>query len=216
MRVSLIAAVADDGVIGRDRDLPWRLPADWRRFKRLTMGHHLLMGRRTWESIARPLPGRTIVVISRGAPELPAGVHLAASLDDALALARRTGDDEAFIAGGAQIYRLALPLADRLYLTRVHATFDGDTRFPPWNTSTWRLTASEDHPADAQNPHPVTFETWERPEPWGGHKKQADERHIQVEPRKGLQPPVDRKHRKRAEEDPGRARRALDKPENEP
>lgn len=162
MRVSLIAAVADDGVIGRDRDLPWRLPADWRRFKRLTMGHHLLMGRRTWESIARPLPGRTIVVISRGAPELPAGVHLAASLDDALALARRAGDDEAFIAGGAQIYRLALPLADRLYLTRVHARPEGDVFFPALDWSRWRRRRCHHHPADERNECAHTFEIWSR------------------------------------------------------
>jgi dihydrofolate reductase len=133
MRLSIIAAVADNGVIGRDNALPWRLSADLRRFKVLTLGHHLLMGRKTFESIGSVLPGRTTVVISRGRPALPPGVLLAHSIDEAVAMARASGDFEAFVAGGAEIYELALPVADRLYLTRVHTITDGDIRFPSWS-----------------------------------------------------------------------------------
>ena len=160
MRITLIAAVADNGVIGRGNDIPWRLPEDWRRFKRTTMGHHLIMGRRTWESIGRPLPGRRTVVVSRGEPELPAGVDLAHSFEEALDLARETGETEAFVAGGAEIYRRALPEAERLLLTRVHATPEGDTHFPEWNRDDWELASREPHAADERHPVPFTFETW--------------------------------------------------------
>ncbi|HMO86745.1 MAG TPA: dihydrofolate reductase, partial [Lacipirellulaceae bacterium] len=123
MIVSLIAAVADNGVIGRDGGLPWRLSADLQRFKRLTMGHPLIMGRRTWEALGRPLPGRTSIVVTRQSPYAApqAEVQITGSLDDALAAAARApgGDQEAFVIGGAEIYALALPRADRLYLTRV-------------------------------------------------------------------------------------------------
>jgi len=162
MRVSIIAAVADDRVIGRGNDLPWRLPADLARFKRLTLGHHLLMGRKTWESIGRPLPGRTTVVISRRQPELPAGVLLAAGIDQALDLARAAGEDEAFIAGGAEIYRQTLGRADRLYLTRVDARVAGDSRFPPWDAAAWRLVSRQDRPADGTNPLPLSFLVYDR------------------------------------------------------
>lgn len=162
MRVTLIAAVADNGVIGRANDIPWRLPDDWRRFKQTTMGHHLIMGRRTWESIGRPLPGRRTVVVSRGEPELPAGVDLAGSLEEALDLARETGDPETFVAGGAEIYRCALPQAERLLLTRVHATPEGDTRFPAWNPDDWELVSREPHAADERHPVPFTYESWVR------------------------------------------------------
>lgn len=162
MRLTLIAAIADNGVIGRGNDIPWRLPDDWRRFKRTTMGHHLVMGRRTWESIGRPLPGRTTVVVSRGEPELPDGVDLAHSLDEALSLARGRGETECFVAGGAEIYRRALPVADRLLLTRVHASPEGDTRFPDWEPSRWDLVSREHHEADQRHPHPFSFELYER------------------------------------------------------
>jgi dihydrofolate reductase len=163
MKLAIIAAVADNGVIGREGGLPWRLPADLRRFKALTMGHHLLMGRTTFEAdVGGPLPGRTIVVISRGRPELPAGVHLAASLDAAIAIARTAGDPEPLVAGGAEIYRLALPRADRLYLTRVHARPAGDTVFPPIDEAAWREIEREERPADDDNPHPLSFLVYER------------------------------------------------------
>jgi len=165
MRVALIVAAAEGGVIGRGGGLPWHLPADLARFKRLTMGHHLLVGRRTWESIGRPLAGRRMVVVSRH-PEalaLPAGVQAVASLEEALRLAATAGDDEAFVAGGASLYREALPRADRLYLTRVHAAVEGDTFLPPLDLSQWRAVEREELAADERNAYPTTFLVLDRP-----------------------------------------------------
>lgn len=162
MRLSIIVAIADNGVIGRDNDLPWHLSADLRRFKALTMGHHLVLGRKTFESIGAVLPGRTMVVISRGRPDLPTGVHLVHSLAEAVELARGAGDDEAFVAGGAEIYAEALPAADRLYLTRVHTACEGDTLFPAWEPGDWHEVSREDHPADDRNAHPYSFLVYER------------------------------------------------------
>jgi dihydrofolate reductase len=162
MLVSIIAAVAANGVIGRDGDLPWRLPADLRFFKRVTTGHHLVMGRKTWASIGRPLPGRTIVVITRDRSlEIP-GVRVVHALADALALARAAGDSEAFVAGGAEVFALALPLADRLYLTRVHARVDGDVCFPPLREQEWVEVAREEHAADERHAHAFAICTLER------------------------------------------------------
>ena len=162
MRVSLIAAVADNGVIGRGNDIPWRLPEDWRRFKRTTMGHHLVMGRRTWDSIGRALPGRTTIVVSRGRPSLPDGVLLCDSLAAAIETARQRGDDEVFIAGGAEIYRRALALADRLYLTRVRATPEGDTYFPEWPSDDWTLVSEDRHEADERHEVACDFQVFDR------------------------------------------------------
>jgi dihydrofolate reductase len=162
MRVSIIAAVADNGVIGRRGDLPWHLSADLKRFKRLTMGHHLLIGRRTFEAIGRPLPGRKLVVISRQRATLPAGVLLARSLSAAIRIAEQAGDDEAFVAGGAEIYALALSRADRLYLTRVHASFEGDTTFPNYDESSWKLLHQDDHDRDPVNGYAYSFLIFER------------------------------------------------------
>ena len=162
MRVSLIAAVADNGVIGRGGDLPWRLPADLRQFRRLTMGHHLIVGRRTWQSIGKPLKGRRMLVLTRSETLDPPGAEPCASLEDALARAEAAGDDEAFVAGGAEIYRLALPRADRLYLTRVHAQPEGDVHLPPWDAERWRLVDRRDREPDPRNPHRLTFETYDR------------------------------------------------------
>src|SRR5262245_41471215 len=162
MRVSIIVAVAENGVIGRDGTLPWHLPDDLKRFRQLTMGHAVVMGRKTWESIGRPLPGRQMIVVTRQADYHPHGVHVAASLDDALQTARAAGDDEAFVIGGAEIYRHALPLADRLYLTRIHATVEGDTLLPNWDDGNWRLVRREHHAADPKHEYPFSFELYER------------------------------------------------------
>jgi dihydrofolate reductase len=126
------------------------------------MGHHLLMGRKTFEAIGRALPGRTTVVISRGQPTLPEGVRLAASLDEAVALASQTDDDEAFVAGGAQIYHLALPRADRLYLTRIHAAIEGDTRLPKLVESEWQRVSKDDHEPDEKNEYRYSFLIYDR------------------------------------------------------
>ena len=160
MTVSIIVAVADNGVIGRDGGLPWKLSSDLRRFKAITMGHHLVMGRRTWESVGRPLPGRTTVVVSRQRDlELPLGVLRADSLEDALELA--AGDEEVFVTGGAGIFAEAMEIADRLYLTRVHATVQGDTVFAP-HLEGWRMVSREELPAGGRDEHPHSFEVWER------------------------------------------------------
>jgi len=135
-RIALIAAVAKNRVIGVHNTLPWRLPEDLQHFKALTMGHHILMGRKTFESIGRPLPGRTMVIISRNDYSAPPGCLVAHSIPDALAAC--AGDQEVFFVGGAQLYEQALPLADRLYLTEIHAEFAGDAWFPQFERTAWR------------------------------------------------------------------------------
>lgn len=160
MRLSIIAAMARNRVIGRDNRLPWRLPADWRRFKRLTMGHHLIMGRKTFESIGRPLPGRISIVLSGRRSYAPAGVQVAASLEDALRLAQ--GDNEAFVGGGAGVYRQTLDLADRMYLTLLPDDFEGDTHFPRYDESHWKVRRSEVHEPDETDPNRYTFLTLDR------------------------------------------------------
>ena len=153
-------------VIGRGGGLPWRLSADLKRFKALTMGHHLVMGRKTFESIGRPLPGRTSIVLTRRpasnwTPNAAASdVLAAASLDDALS--RAIGDDEVFVVGGAEIYLLALPRADRIYVTWVDADVPGDTFFPQVDWAQWRLVSEESHAADAKNEYPYRFAVYDR------------------------------------------------------
>jgi dihydrofolate reductase len=164
MRLSIIAAVAENGVIGRDGKLPWHLSADLRRFKRLTMGHTIIMGRRTWESIGRPLPGRRMIVISRQ-PDYQVdvqGVEVAASLHEALNRAVAEGDDEAFIIGGGALYKEALPRADRLYYTLVRAHVPGDAYFPDIEWSQWRLVESCESPAGEEIHFSSTFKIYDR------------------------------------------------------
>lgn len=165
-RLALIVAVADNGVIGRDNGLPWHLPEDLRYFKRITMGKPIVMGRKTFESIGRALPGRTNIVISRNEQFAPDGVVLAASLDEALVLARQLADEqgvgEAVIVGGAQIYALALPRADRLYVTRVHATPEGDTLLPPVDWTQWAETSCKRNTASDDNPYDFSFVVYDR------------------------------------------------------
>lgn len=163
MTLSIIAAVATNNVIGRDNQLPWHLPADLKRFKQLTSGHHLLMGRRTFESVGTPLPGRITVVISRDRAYAPPGVAMARSFDEAVGKAEATGDPEIFVGGGTEIFRQALHRADRMYLTRVHAEPQGDTYFPEFDdVNEWQLVDSEHYEADERNPYPYSFLTYER------------------------------------------------------
>jgi dihydrofolate reductase len=163
MTLSIIAAVANNNVIGRDNQLPWHMPADLKWFKTLTSGHHLLMGRRTYESVGKPLPGRITVVITRSAGYAPDGVAIARSLDEAISKAEAAGDPEIFIGGGAEIFNQVLHRANRMYLTRIHTEPEGDTFFPEFDdVNEWHLVDSEHHEADERNPHPYSFLTYER------------------------------------------------------
>lgn len=141
-RLSLIAAVASNGIIGSDNALPWRLPEDLKRFKALTLGHPVIMGRKTYESIGRPLPGRRNIIVTRNAVFQAAGCEISDSLDAALATCNGT-TDEVFVIGGAQIYAEALPRAQRLYLTEVRREFPGDARFPEFDRDEWNETVRE-------------------------------------------------------------------------
>jgi dihydrofolate reductase len=158
--LSLLVAVAHNGVIGRHNRLPWRLSADLKRFRALTLGHHVLMGRKTYESIGRPLPGRTNVVITRQPDFQAEGIMVAHSLEEALALA--AGDEQIFVAGGAEIYRQALPRVDRIYLTVIHHDFEGDTFLFDLDKSVWRETSRVDYLPDDKNPYPYSFVELER------------------------------------------------------
>ena len=161
MIVSIIVAVSDNNVIGRDNRIPWRQSTDLKRLKKLTMGHHFLMGRKTYESLDAPLPGRSIIVITHNAEYRPDGVLTAPSLERAIEMARI--DDEVFIGGGSQIFEQALHRADRMYLTRVHAEVEGDTFFPEFDDVTeWKLIDSEHCEADEKNQYPYSFLTYER------------------------------------------------------
>ncbi len=155
--VSLIWAMDEGGLIGAGNRLPWRLPADMRWFRRHTLGKPVLMGRRTFESIGRPLPERRNLVLTRTRAQLP-GCEIVRTLDEARTLA---GDAELMVIGGAQVYRLALPVASRLYLTRVHARLEGDAFFPDFDFSGWREVFREHAPADGENPHACTFLIYE-------------------------------------------------------
>ncbi|HVE72699.1 MAG TPA: dihydrofolate reductase [Thermoanaerobaculia bacterium] len=163
MKLSLLAALSTNNVIGRDNQVPWRLSTDLKRLKAMTMGHHVILGRKTYESVGRPLPGRTNVVITRQESYAPEGVTVVHSLEEAVRVAERNGDDEAFLLGGAEIYAQAMHRADRMYLTRVHAEVDGDTWFPEFDdVSEWQLTDSEHFDADEKNEYPFSFLTYER------------------------------------------------------
>ena len=163
MKLSLIAALSTNNVIGRDNQVPWHLPTDLRRFKEVTMGHHLVMGRKTFDSVGRPLPGRTNVVITRSEDWSADGVTVVHSLEEALRVAMSAGETEAFIAGGAEIYQLSIHRADRMLLTRVHAEVEGDTWFPEFDdVSEWKLVDAEHFEADEKNDHPFSFLVYER------------------------------------------------------
>lgn len=135
-RISIISALARNRTIGINNTLPWRLPEDLKYFKALTLGHHILMGRKTWESIGRPLPGRTTVIITRSNYQAPEGVKIAGSLKEAIDVCGE--DEEIFFVGGAELYAQALPLADRLYLTEIQAEVEGDAWFPEYDRSQWQ------------------------------------------------------------------------------
>ena len=158
--ISVIVAVAQNGVIGGGNTLLWHISEDLRRFKSITMGHPVIMGRRTFESVGRPLPGRANVVVSRREDYTPEGVTVVRSLEEAFALFPQ--EEEIFVTGGGQIYAQAMPLADKLYLTTVEKDYDGDTRFPDWNRDEWRQVSCERHDCGKNYPYPFEVTDWVR------------------------------------------------------
>ncbi|MFP6626281.1 MAG: dihydrofolate reductase [Deltaproteobacteria bacterium] len=160
MSFSVVVAVSENWVIGRDGRLPWHLPADLDYFRRLTTGHTLVMGRKTFESIGKPLPERRSIVVSRSPGFSAAGVEVAASLQAALELA---ADDEVFVIGGGEIFKEAVPAADRLYLTLVHGRFEGDVHFSSHDLDGWQLCSEQQRPADERNAYDLSFKIYQRP-----------------------------------------------------
>ncbi|MFM5118380.1 type 3 dihydrofolate reductase [Aeromonas veronii] len=162
MKISMIAAMAHDRVIGKDNQMPWHLPADLAHFKRVTLGKPVLMGRKTFESIGRPLPGRRNLVISRNPDYQAEGIEVVGSVEAALALLAGSSVEELMVIGGGHLYAEMLPSADCLYLTQIDLAVEGDTRFPAFDDGQWQRVDGESHPADEKNPHPYSFETWQR------------------------------------------------------
>jgi dihydrofolate reductase len=159
-RISIIAAMAKNRVIGANNAIPWHLPGELKMFKTITMGHHIIMGRNTWESIGRLLPGRTTVVVTQRPGYVIPGAIVAASLDDAIAACGN--DDDIFVIGGAQLYAAALPRADRIYLTEVAADVAGDTYMPDFDLAQWHSHAVTAHAADEKNPFAYKLTVYER------------------------------------------------------
>nr|AIA11751.1 Dihydrofolate reductase [uncultured bacterium] len=164
MLISLIVAVSDNGVIGKDNQLLWRLPDDLKRFKQLTLGHPMIMGRKTFESIGKPLPGRTSIVVTRNTSVEIEGAMVVHSLEDALAEARKIEASEVFIIGGGELYTQAQHLADRLYVTEVHSAFEGDTYFAIEDPTTWTENKRVHHGTDERHIFPFDFVDYFRQE----------------------------------------------------
>ncbi|UZE58726.1 type 3 dihydrofolate reductase [Aeromonas veronii] len=162
MKISMIAALAKKQVIGKNNLMPWHMPADLAHFKRVTLGKPVLMGRKTFESIGRPLPGRRNLVISRNPDYQAEGIEVVGSVEAALALLACSSVEELMVIGGGHLYAEMLPSADCLYLTRIDLAVEGDTRFPAFDDGQWQRVDCESHPADEKNPHPYSFETWQR------------------------------------------------------
>ena len=158
--LSIIVALSDNNVVGKENKLPWKLSADLKRLKAITMGHHLIMGRLTWESLGRPLPGRTNVVITSDRNYKAEGGVVVRSLAEAINVSFQ--DDEAFIFGGGKVFKEALPLVDKIYMTRVHAKVDGDAFFPALAMNEWREIEREDFKADEKNQYDYSFITLRR------------------------------------------------------
>lgn len=160
--ISMIVAMTPERYIGKDNQLLWHMPADLKFFKQTTLGKPVIMGRKTFDSIGRPLPGRTNIVLSRS-NELPhPDVKLVNSIEQAIELAKQETADEIMIIGGGKIYELCLPLADKLYITQVQANIEGDTQFPEINESEWEITHSLDGVVDEKNQYPHQFITYQR------------------------------------------------------
>jgi dihydrofolate reductase len=159
-RISIIVAMARNRVIGVNNTLPWHLPADLKHFKALTMGHHIVMGRKTYESIGKPLPGRTSVVVTRNAGYAPPGVVVVNSLEAAITAC--SNDEEIFVIGGAELYRQAIALADRIYLTEIDADIPGDAHFTELDHKLWKEAGRDSHAPDEKNRYPYHFVIFDR------------------------------------------------------
>ncbi len=162
MIVSAIVAVAENQVIGDGEDIPWRLSSDLKYFKRITSGHHIIMGRKTFDSIGKPLPIRTNVVLTRDPMYAATGVVVAHSIEEALSIAYDNEEEEAFIIGGGEIYAQSRPYWDKVYLTRVHATPAGKVLFPALDESEWELVSQEKHQAGERDDYDFTFEVYSK------------------------------------------------------
>lgn len=162
MKVSMIVAVAENRAIGKNNQLLWHLPTDLKHFKNRTLGHPMLMGRNTYESIGKPLPGRTSIIITRQKDYHPAGCMVTHSIQEAIEEAKKIEPNEIFVIGGAQIYEHALSLTDKIYYTQVHHSFNGDTFFPALNPTEWHETRREKFPADEKHAYAYDFVEFER------------------------------------------------------
>lgn len=160
MKTAFVVAMDEQGLIGRDNDLPWRLSADLQYFRRITMGKPILMGRKTHESIGRALPGRQNIVVSSLADYQAEGCDVVNSIESALKLAADA--DEIMVIGGSSLFEQMFDIVDKLYLTRVHAELEGDTWFPQWDKTKWQLISQESHPADEKNDYAYSFEVYQR------------------------------------------------------
>lgn len=162
MKISLIVAASENNVIGKDNDLPWKLPNDMKFFVRTTKGHHILMGRKNLESFGKLLPNRTNILLTRDQGYEFEGAEIFFDLERAIDFARSNGENELMIIGGGEIYRQSLPFADHIYLTRVHAEIEGDVYFPELDPSIWELTSEERHEKDEKHNFSFTFQQFER------------------------------------------------------
>lgn len=160
MPIAQVVAISQNRVIGKDNQLIWHMPADLKHYKNVTMGHHMIMGRKTYESIGRPLPGRTTVIITRDKNYKAEGCIVVHSLDEALKVA--ANDNEPCIVGGGEIFRQAMDITDKIYLTIIHHDFEGDTFYPELDPAKWRLTKREDFQPDEKNKYPYSFCEYER------------------------------------------------------
>lgn len=162
MIISAIVAVAKGGVIGKDNDIPWYLPADLKYFKRTTLDHHIIMGRKCYQSIGKPLPKRTNIILTRNPFYIVSNCLVAHSLEEALSLAKENGEKEAFIIGGGEIYKKAIPYLDKIYITDVDLDVEGDIFFPEINWENWEQIACEKHKPDEKNAYAYSFMVFER------------------------------------------------------
>jgi len=162
LTLSIIVAASENNVIGINNHLPWHLPIDMKYFKDTTMGKPIVMGRKSFEELGRVLPGRPNIMITRQADYKAEGLYVVPSLEAGIEKAKTFGTEEIFITGGGEIFKMALPIIDRLYLTRVHAEVTGDTYFPEFDPRGWKLVKNERHEKDEKHAYALTFQVWER------------------------------------------------------